>query len=141
SDARIRNREMQSGAGLIVRFSSNPKDDFPLLRELYGVSDQVVKDLPKSREVTNESGRNITVDMKSQFQPFLLGAHGKGLHDIRQTVSQIELHEIQIQFPGLNLGEIENFVNYSQQRIRRTLDDVDVLPLFGRQFSLERKFR
>src|SRR5579859_1463890 len=125
---------MQGRASLIIGVSSHPKNDFSHFGKLDRVSDEIRKNLPKPSEIANKHRRNVTVDVERQLQAFLLCADGKRFHDLRQTVSQTEAHEIQIQLSRLNLREIEDLVDHVQQGIPRTLDDVHILSLFGREF-------
>ena len=110
-NASIGDGEVQRGAILIIRLPSDPKDDFPVVGELDGVADEVVENLAKASGVTNRCTRDVTMDVEGQFQALFLGTHCKRLHNVCQTAPQIEFDEIKIEFPGLDLREIEDFID------------------------------
>ena len=78
--------------------------------------------------------------MAGQFQPLLVGAHGKRLNRALEAVTQAEGSAIEVELAYLDLGEVEDVVQQPQQRIGRAFDHGQGLALFGGEFRIEHQF-
>src|SRR6185503_6667375 len=93
------------------------KDDLARLREFQGVADQVHEDLAQPRRIPADGGGHTGADVVGELEALLAGAEDEGGHRLVQGASQVEVHSLQIQFPGLDLGEVEDVVDEAEQGV------------------------
>ncbi|MNE60782.1 hypothetical protein D3C80_1559530 [compost metagenome] len=58
-------------------------------------------------------------------QPFSLCLRAEHVNDLIQKILNVDFVGIDLQTPGLDLGNVEQPINQSGQVIRRSLDDLD----------------
>ena len=59
------------------------------------------------------------------------------MHGVAQAVAQLEVDRLQFELAGLHLGEVEDVVEQSQQRVGRLQNDVEILALLVREGGLQ----
>src|SRR5438874_13131896 len=94
-----------------------------MLGKLDGVTDQVDNDLAEAARIAQQRVRYVAVDLAGQLQPLLVGPQSQGLHGIAKAVAQSEFHAIELEFPRLDFGEIEDVVDDVQKRVGRGFED------------------
>ena len=127
--ARIGDRHLDHCFRTTVLFQHGAYDYGPLFGELDGVVDQVGQDLTNALGITQQVQGHIGINDGRLLQASLL-RHGRqhGLHIFNQVV-QVERAVLKGQFAGLNLREVENVVDDSQQGICALVDGVEVILL------------
>ncbi len=115
-------------------------DHLAALRELDRIADQVDQDLAHPSGVADYRHRHLRRDVARQFQPLLLAAQGQRLDRVADLVVQLERNRLQLQLPRLDLGEVEDVVDDSQERFGRQLGHVQVVALLARQLRVQGQF-
>ncbi len=77
--------------------------------------------------------------MVGELQPFLVGTQGERGHGVVQRIAEVEVDQIQVEFTGLDLGEVEDVVDHGQQVIGRELHHPKVLSLLRAKVGVERQ--
>ena len=99
-----------------------PHQDLADAGELDGVGDQVGQHLAEPGGVADESLRHVLLDADREADaplPRRLGEEGRGLVD---DPADLEVHLLQLELAGLDLGEVEDVVDDAEQRAPGALD-------------------
>ena len=110
-------------------------------RELHRVSHQIDQNLPQASGVAPHLRRYLGAYQTDQFQAFLLGFDREQLGRILQRRRQVEIHNLQLQFARLDLGEIQDVIDQRQQRFPARAHNFRVMPLFGGEFGFQQQAR
>ena len=111
------------------------------LRELDRVADQVDQHLPESIGITDDQSGTSGLIRQASSSP-LPWARSASVRIVPSTISRSAKRDrIENQLPGLDLGEIEDVVDDGQERLRRMLDDLEILALTGIELGIEHEFR
>ena len=113
---------------------------FTLIRKFDGIVDEIEQDLPQAYGVSQYSIRNTRCNAIGQFNAFFVCFHAHDFQWLVHEMPETEGCPFEFQSTGFNFGKIKNIVNDRQQRIRRRFDDVQVVPLIGRQIRVEHQF-
>src|ERR1700676_2953594 len=119
------------------RFCLDTHHDLPGGGELNSVAGKVDYDLTQSRRVSAHAIDHIGDDGTGQFQSLLVGAKCQNLHGVVEAVTQGELDGFEVEFSGFDLGEIQNVVQQTKQRIGAVLDQRYVFALRRVEFGIE----
>ena len=125
---------------IAVLRTADIQHDLAAMRELDRVADQIDHDLPQASRVPDERVGHIGRDSKRQFQMFAMRPHRERLHRIPQHLAQAEDIWDEVQFSRLDLREVENVVDDSQQRVARFAHGQQVLALRIGQRRVEHQF-
>ncbi len=104
--------------------------------ELDGVADQIGHDLPQPHLVAEQHARHRGIDGPGNVDPLLVGLGRQQLHHALHAVLDRQLLGFQNQLVGLDLGEVEDFIDQAEQRARRTVDGPRIGLLLRRQLGL-----
>ena len=115
-------------------------EDFAVVGEFDGVSDQVDDDLPQAIGIADHRAGHVGAGVMNEFQALLGGVAGADLQGIADDLADVELDFFQLQAARLDLREVENVVEQMQQRIGGLLDDIEITLLLSGQRSRERQF-
>ena len=110
---------MQADRLFGLRFDFHPDHHFAALGKLNGVPHQVHQDLAQAPGIAHQVFRHAFSDVLRQFQVFLVRANGKRLQRFAQRLAQVEIYEVKVELPRLNLGKVQDVVNHAQQVIGR----------------------
>src|SRR6266481_1115241 len=83
----------------------------------------------------------MALDVYDEFKALAMCGQGQDLCRLGDVVAQAELDEVKIQLPGLDLGEIQDVIDYSQQRIGGHFHHAEVFTLLVREFGIQCQFR
>ncbi len=72
---------------------------------------------------------HVDADVDDQFDAFDRGLQRGGRHRLVNYFAHIEVHVLELQAVGLDLGEVEHIVDQGEQRLGAAADDVDVFAL------------
>src|SRR5579883_3087895 len=100
---------------LVCAFGTDADHHLPPLGELDRVADQVGQDLAQAVGVAEQEFGHGGVEGTGQLQPFGVRPQGQGLEGLAQTILQAKRQMIQLQFAGLNFGEVQEVIDYRQQ--------------------------
>ncbi|MCY1530365.1 hypothetical protein D9M68_655490 [compost metagenome] len=75
-----------------------------------------------------------------QFDFLLFGLGAEDVQAVLGQCIQVELHVVQLDLPGFELGNVENLVDQRQQFVTRAVDGLHVVTLFDRQGRVEQQF-
>ncbi len=126
---------------LFARLKTGYYFHFTRLRELDGIPHQIDEHLAQPVRISDQHRRDVGRNATGQLQILLMRPQGERLHDVVQSVSQIEVRGIEQEFAGLDLGEIQNVVDDREQRICRALDRQQAVALLRIRGSVERQLR
>ncbi len=93
------------------------------------IARQIDQYLLQPHAITKQMTRHIRPDANQEVEILFRGIDG---HDARQTIEnviQIELGRRYLHASGFNFREVQNVVEYHQQRTASTADHLDVLIL------------
>ena len=121
------------------RLDVRPHHHLASLRELDGVADQVEEQLPQPSRIADQPLRHRAADRQRQLQSLLMGARAQRAHSVPDRAARIERHALERQLAGLDLREVEDVVDQSQQRARRVARRRQVLALLAREPGVERE--
>ncbi len=111
------------------------------LRELHGIAQQVQQHLPQPAGITPQSGRHTGGDQGAQFQPLAGGRFRHHVQRILHDFAQLKIQVFEVQFAGLDLGEIEDVIDDGQQALGAPADLLGVIELFGVQPGGQQQIR
>ena len=118
-----------------LQFDAN----LPLGGELDRVAYKVVKDLGQADGIPDDHLGHYLRAIEEKFQILLNGFDGLHLHRLANEIVKTELGLLHLHLAGLNLGEVQNVVDDSKERLGRRLGPVDIFMLLGIQLGLEAK--
>ncbi len=113
---------------------------FAFVGFLQGVLQQAQHRLAQARRVAADHARHLGLDKADQLDVLLFGL---GAEDAQAVVDQrieVELHVVQFDLPGFELGDIEDFVDQREQFVAGTVDGLHVVPLLHRQRRAQQQF-
>ncbi len=115
--------------------------DAARFRELDGVAGKVEQHLAQPRRVADDLPRQPLVDEAADLEPLRLRARPEQLGRLLDKGGKRERTRRQVDAAGLDLGEIEDFLDQRQQRVARGLHCLDVGRLLGGQRRVGEKVR
>ena len=124
----------------LVRFGGEQFDldeDVPLFRELDGIAQKIGEHLPQPQRIAFDRRWNPVVHLIRQVETFSEGAGGLQVERVFQAGAQIERARVQLQFPRLDLGKIQNVVDDGQQRFTAGMDGFEIAALLAGQRRFE----
>ncbi|TKS58532.1 MAG: hypothetical protein EWM72_02936 [Nitrospira sp.] len=107
------------------------------LGKLDGVADQIHQDLAQSSRVASQGGRYGRLHEGAQLQALGVGLFRQQRGHIFHQGSEIEVEDLQVQFAGFDLREVQDVVNDLQQMLAGAADGFRILLLLHRQFRIE----
>ncbi|MNS55130.1 hypothetical protein D3C72_879560 [compost metagenome] len=113
---------------------------FTFIGFLQGVFQQAQQSLAQAGRVAADHPRYLRLDKADQFDVLLFGL---GPVDAQAVVDQgieVELHIVQFDLPGLELGDVENLVDQRQQFVAGAVDGLHVVALLDRQWRAQQQF-
>ena len=137
ADARIADGEVQHDLAVAHRFRPDLEHDLAALGELDGVAHQVDDDLPQAGGIAAEKGGHVGTNPAGQFQALAVGAHRQRPHRVAQVLVEVEVDAIQHDLARLDLGEVEDVVDQTQQGFSRFGDDLEEVALAGGELGVE----
>ena len=104
-------------------------DNFAPLGEFNGVADQVQEDLSQPGRVADQDVWHVRPHVVSQLEPLPVRPSGQGPQGVAEQGTERELGGVQVQLAGLDLGEIEQVVDYAEQIVGGGFGRRQALPL------------
>src|SRR6185437_10400125 len=95
------------------------------------------KNLAQSRRIADQPSLDVLRDKAGEFKPLVLRPRREELHGVLHDLPQIEIHTFKDQLARLDLGEIQNVVDDTQQGVGTGLDRLSEPPLDGRKVRVE----
>ena len=135
ADAGVAHRDLDRHLGGAHRDHGDRHHHFTRSGELDRVAGQIDQHLLQAHGVADQAARQGRIDVEQHLQ--VLGAD-VGRHDDRQVAHQLidaERVRIERHLAGLDLGEVEDVVEQSEQRARRALGLECVVGLARRQLG------
>src|SRR5579863_5806003 len=96
----------------------NSKYNFTERCELHRVANQVQHDLTQTGRITQQTLRHVRQNVIQELEALLVGANTHHAHGAVQTLPQIEVNDLHVELPSLDLGEVEDVIDQREQRIR-----------------------
>src|ERR1700733_2920312 len=78
--------------------------------------------------------------MTSQLKTLLLGSESEGIHRVSQAAAQRKVDGIELQFPRLDPGKIQDVIDHGQQTVSRGLRALQVVALLRGEIRVQREF-
>ena len=124
---------MQHVSAVWARGKTHADDDFAGFGELDRVTYEVEHDLTQTPRIAVHHQRDIEADIGEQFNALGVGFQRVDLDRLLDDVEQIEFDVLERELLGFDLGQIENVVDLTQQRLAGVTKHADVLFLLARQ--------
>src|SRR6185369_15762496 len=94
----------------------------PFIRELDGVADKVDDDLSETNWVSKDAIRQVSLNVTSQLQFFVVGTWGQQAHCVFEGVAEIEVSLVEFELSRFDLREIKQIIDQREQGICGILD-------------------
>src|ERR1700690_538226 len=105
---------MQRAVFAVGGLDVNVQGHLTLICELDGVAQEIDYDLPQPVGISTQNVRHGRSYLAQKFQSFFSRPERHRLHRPSQTSAQVEIFQFQIFLSRLNLGEVENVIDYSE---------------------------
>ena len=116
-----------SGAGSPA--TSTRTTTSPASVNLMALPTRLSQHLTQPAGVAHQGVGHVRLHVADQLQPLPVGPHGQGPQGVTQSRPQGEIGRFQLQFAGLDLGEVEQVVDDAEQVVGGRLDRTQALPL------------
>src|ERR1700730_10379360 len=90
---------------------------FSVIGKLDCVAKQIDDHLPKPAEIADQRFRHFWSHLTEKFQALFVRAYGNRSECCFQAISYPEIQSFEVNFPCLDLGEVENVVNHGQEGV------------------------
>ena len=107
--------------------------------KLDGVAHEIHQDLADAHLVADHRLRQLGARQPADFQALVAGARRQQLDHSLRGVGDFERRGPELDLAGLDLGEIENFVDQRQKGLGRRRDGAGIGALLGRQLGVEQQ--
>ncbi len=141
ADARVTDGAAQAHAAGGRRLGGHPHLDLAVLGELQGVADQVREHLAETVGVPTEARRNVGADDGREIEAPVAGLLAQELDRLFDEATEIEVDALQVELPGLDLGEVQDVVDDPEEGVGRALHGFGVAALLGGQRCVEEQGR
>ena len=118
ADPGIAHRETDADPGSIVFDNLGGENDFSLLGEFDRIIRQIDEDLTQTQGIPDQGGREAGRRGKKDLQSLFVGLEGDHVGNIIQDFVQLKINAFKGQFPGLDLGKVEDVVDDAEKRMR-----------------------
>ena len=98
-------------------------------RKFDGVAGEIEKDLPDACGIAADMARDVFANLVIELQAFFFGPRFHQCHHAADEAFDVEAHFLEIEFPGLHLGEVENVIEDGQKRLAGIFDSFNVVLL------------
>src|SRR5579862_1426650 len=99
------------------------------MRELDRVAHEVQEDLAQTTGVASNQGWDRCLDDRHQLYVLRLRRAGQQVDDVVYDEPKVEFIVLDLEHSGFDLGEIEDVVDYGQQRLPRVANRLCVVKL------------
>ena len=141
ADTRVGDGKVQDGLACLPRFDLRAHNDLAAFGELDRVTHQVDDNLAQAPRITHHPFRRVRSYATDQLEPLVVGAHSQWRDHLLHSLAQVELNLLEVEFPRLDLREVQDVVDHGQKGIGRPLHGVQILPLFVCNHSVQHEFR
>ena len=129
ADAGVVHLKAQRGAVAVFFDHGDGDADLALVGELEGVGGVVDQDLAQAQRITDQVDGHIRPDVPDQLQALGIGFFGADAGNGFEHGLQLEGDDLDVQAPGLDLGEVQDVVEYAQEVLTALADFVEVVAL------------
>ncbi len=141
ADAGVDDGKMQMHLVIRLHPCLDPQHHLALFREFDGVADQIDDHLPQTPQIADKRVGRLRQNAAGQLQSALVGPCSECFYGVFEAVAQAEGDRVQVHPARLDLGKVQNIVDYRQQRVGGHLHHVQVFTLFPTERRVERQFR
>ena len=106
---------------------------FAFVGLLQGVFQQAQQGLAQPCRIATDDPRHLGLDEADQLDVLLLGLGPEDAQAVFDQGIEIELHVVQLDLPGFELGNVEDLVDQGQQLVAGAVDGLHVVALLDRQ--------
>ncbi|MFM1945251.1 MAG: hypothetical protein RI897_4233 [Verrucomicrobiota bacterium] len=129
TDSGVFDFDEEQGVGVGFAGSGDVEDYLAFLGKLECIDYEVRDDLVQASGVAVQAIGHISIDESDEFDPFGLGAIGDHFYRGIDGGPEVEVDLIEVDFSGLDLGEVEDFINDVEEGFRAVVDSFDVFGL------------
>ena len=104
--------------------------------EFDGVLEQVDDDLPQAAWIAAHEGGELVVDVDDDLETLAVRLHREKVDGLMHPGPEVEARRLQLEPPGLDLGEVEDVVDEAQEDVGGEPDLVHVVGLLGIELRL-----
>ena len=89
--------------------------------------------MAQARGVAADNPWHLRLDKADQLDLLLFGLGAEDRQAVFDQGIEVELHVVQLDLPGFELGDVENFVDQGEQFVAGAVDGFHIVALLGRQ--------
>src|SRR5438874_2426316 len=108
---------MQAAAASVCAVAANDQQDVTFVGEFDRISEKVRENLAQANRISDDSGRRIGRNVADELQTLLMRADGQSLQDVAREISDRNGDRFHIELARLDLREVEDVVEDSQQTV------------------------
>ncbi|VTQ92623.1 Uncharacterised protein [Pseudomonas aeruginosa] len=116
------------------------QQDLAFLGLLERVVQQAQDHLAQARRIAADDPRHLRLGEADQLDALLLGLDPEDIQAVLDQRVEVELHFVQLDLPGLQLGDVEYLVDQREQLVAGAVDGLHVVALLRRQRGAEEQF-
>ena len=141
ADAGVAHGDAHAGVVLAALQHLDAQQNLALGGELDRIAQQVADDLTQAEGVAAQHrGGVVGRDLDRQLQSLGLGRLGKHRHRLFCRLDDVEVNRLQLKVTRLDLGEIQDVVDHSQQMLTRRLHRLGPAALHAVELAAEQQF-
>ncbi len=129
ADAGVLHADAQLGAIGIVVLDHGADGDGAFVGELDRVTDQIGQHLFEAQRIAQQRQRRVAIDQADQLQMLGVCSRGEDGQCVLDQITEVERDAVEHQLAGLDLGEVENLVDDSEQAVGGLLDGAQIILL------------
>src|ERR1700678_4562752 len=120
ADAGVGDLDAQGQDTVFVHRARGIQDDVAFVGELNRIADEVHDDLAQAPRIAARNERHVGADIDDEFDALHGRLQRHGGHRLVDDIARIEVHALELEAGGLDLGDIEYVVDEGEQRLGAT---------------------
>ena len=95
----------------------HPQEHVALVREFHGIADEIHDDLTQAHGIAAREHRHLGIDVDHELDALDRGLQGARGGRVVDHVAQVEFHVLELEVPGVDLGDVEHIVDQGEERL------------------------
>src|ERR1022692_347176 len=141
SDAGIGDGDAQRCLAVALTLYHHLYGHLTLFGELDGIASQVEQDLAEAVGIASEERGCFRHRPPAKGQSFGVRLGAQGLDGLFHDAARVEVHVLQGELPGLDLGQVQDVVDERHQRLSAGVDHAGVISLFRDEVGIQEQLK
>ena len=137
ADAGVGDREPQLGPVAPQLREGDSHDDFPSLRELQSVREQIQQYLLEADRIAAQLARHVDRRLEEDLEILAGGPNRDDVREVRQLVVEVELDPLDLEPSRLDPREVEDVLDDLREKPCRAADLLELIAELRRDLALE----